>query len=62
MQLKDLTGVTPMNDSEHYYCVEATEFEMDRGILRGIIWGPRKDAAGNILSLRTRRVGYIPVI
>jgi hypothetical protein len=60
--LKDLTGVTPMNDSEHYYCVEATAFEMDRGILRGIIWGPRKDAAGNILRCADGKVRIYPVI
>jgi hypothetical protein len=61
-QLKDLSGVTPMNDSEHYYCVEAKEFEMDRGILRGIIWGPRKDSRGNILTCGDGKVRIYPVI
>ncbi len=60
--LKDLTGVTPLNDAEHYYCVEATQFEMDRGILRGIIWGPRKDAGGNILRCDDGKVRIYPVI
>ncbi|MDO1499498.1 hypothetical protein Q2T40_04745 [Winogradskyella maritima] len=31
---------TETDDS--YYCLEATDFEMDRGILRGIQWGPRR--------------------
>jgi hypothetical protein len=61
-QLKDLTGVTPANDSEHYYCVPAKDFEMDRGILRGIIWGPRKDTRGNILTCGDGRVRIYPVI
>lgn len=60
--LKDLTGVDPTNDSEHYYCVVAEEFEIDRGILRGIIWGPRKDGSGNILKCDDGRVRIYPVI
>jgi hypothetical protein len=37
--LEDLAGITPANDSEHYYCVDATSFEINRGILRGTISG-----------------------
>ena len=48
--LRDLSVVNPANDSEHYYCVDATEFEIDRGIIRGVIWGPRKDAGGKIMT------------
>ncbi len=44
--LKDLTGFSPLNDQDHYYCVKAEEFEIDRGILRGIPWAARKDANG----------------
>ncbi|WOK09170.1 RagB/SusD family nutrient uptake outer membrane protein [Imperialibacter roseus] len=61
-ELKDLTGVTPENDSEHYYCIEAEKFEIDRGILRGIIWGPRKDAGGKILTCDDGTVRIYPVI
>ncbi|MCF2504735.1 RagB/SusD family nutrient uptake outer membrane protein [Dyadobacter sp. CY107] len=61
-ELKDLTGVTPLNDAEHYYCIDATKFEMDRGILRGIIWGPRKDGGGNILTCSDGKVRIYPVI
>lgn len=60
--LKDLTGVTPLNDSEHYYCVDATKFEIDRGILRGVIWGPRKDASGKIMTCDDGKVRIYPVI
>ena len=60
--LRDLTGLNPTNDSEHYYCVEATEFEMDRGIIRGVIWGPRKDGSGNIIKCDDGKVRIYPVI
>ncbi len=60
--LRDLTGITPANDSEHYFCVDATSFQINRGILRGNIWGPRKDAAGNILKCEDGKVRIYPVI
>jgi len=60
--LKDLTGVTPANDADHYYCVKATDFEIDRGILRGVIWGPRKDKSGNIMTCGDGTVRIYPVI
>lgn len=60
--LKDLTGVNPNNDSDHYYSVNATDFEIDRGILRNIIWGPRKDGSGNIMTDDNGLVKIYPVI
>ncbi|GAB3162623.1 RagB/SusD family nutrient uptake outer membrane protein [Telluribacter humicola] len=60
--LKDLSQVSPLNDSEHYYCVDATKFEIDRGILRGVIWGPRKDGGGNILTCDDGKVRIYPII
>ncbi|MBT1696707.1 RagB/SusD family nutrient uptake outer membrane protein [Fulvivirgaceae bacterium PWU4] len=60
--LKDLTGVTPLNDANHYYCVDATKFEIDRGIIRGVIWGPRKDATGKIMTCDDGKVRIYPVI
>ncbi|GMQ23346.1 hypothetical protein Aoki45_00280 [Algoriphagus sp. oki45] len=60
--LRDLTGVNPTNDEDHYYCVEATEFQIDRGILRGIIWGPRKDETGSIITCEDGKVRIYPVI
>jgi len=44
--LQDLTGVTPENDEDHYYCMSAADYEINRGIIRGVIWGPRKDENG----------------
>lgn len=44
--LQDLTGLSPLNDEDHYYCASAEEFEINRGIIRGVIWGPRKDENG----------------
>ncbi|MBM1105078.1 RagB/SusD family nutrient uptake outer membrane protein [Aurantibacter crassamenti] len=45
IQLNDLENREPLLETEtenSYYCVDAQEFEMDRGILRGIQWGPRR--------------------
>lgn len=60
--LRDLSGVNPSNDANHFYCVEATDFQIDRGILRNIIWGPRKDESGNILTCDDGKVRIYPVI
>lgn len=47
---EDLTGYTPQNDQDRYLCVAAEDFEIDRGILRGTPWAPRKDADGNFYT------------
>jgi hypothetical protein len=49
-ELQDLTGLSPLNDEDHYYCVAAQDFEIDRGIIRGVIWGPRKDENGSFYT------------
>lgn len=49
-ELQDLTGVSPENDEDHYYCVSADDFEINRGIIRGVIWGPRKDENGTFYT------------
>ncbi len=48
--LVDLTGVSPLNDEDHYYCAAIDTYEMNRGILRGIQWGPRKGPDGAFLT------------
>ncbi|WP_373549545.1 RagB/SusD family nutrient uptake outer membrane protein [Haliscomenobacter sp.] len=60
--LKDLTGVTPANDANHFFCVKAQDFEINRGILRNNIWGPRKDASGKILTCSDGSIKIYPVI
>ncbi|MGM0945376.1 MAG: RagB/SusD family nutrient uptake outer membrane protein [Bacteroidota bacterium] len=60
--LRDLTGINPTNDEDHYFCVEAEEFEINRGFLRGIIWGPRKDENGNIITCEDGKIRIYPVI
>lgn len=49
-ELQDLTGLSPLNDQDHYYCIAAEDFEIDRGIIRGVIWGPRKDENGSFYT------------
>ncbi len=61
-ELRDLSGVNPTNDEDHYYCVDAEDFEMDRGIIRGVIWGPRKDGTGAIIRCDDGKVRIYPVI
>jgi hypothetical protein len=45
-ELKDLTGLSPLNDEDHFYCAVPEDFEMDRGVIRGTQWGPRKGEDG----------------
>ncbi|XOV93482.1 MAG: RagB/SusD family nutrient uptake outer membrane protein [Bacteroidota bacterium] len=59
--LQDLTGLDPSNDTDHYYCVKPTDFEMDRGILRGVQWGPRKGGDGQFLTCDGDSVRIYPV-
>ena len=49
-ELMDLTGLSPLNDEDHYYCADVATYEMNRGILRGIQWGPRKDSGGSFIT------------
>lgn len=60
--LQDLTGVTPANDEDHYYCITDTDFEINRGILRGVLWGPRKGSDGAFLRCDDGQVRIYPVI
>lgn len=60
--LQDLTGVSPANDQNHFFCVQDTEFEIDKGIMRGNIWGPRKGEDGSFLRCDDGRVRIYPVI
>ena len=49
-ELVDLTGLSPLNDEDHFYCSTPEIYEMNRGILRGIQWGPRKGDDGAFLT------------
>ncbi|TYP99296.1 RagB/SusD domain-containing protein [Tenacibaculum adriaticum] len=51
--LQDLTGLSPLNDEDHYFCVAAEDFEIDRGILRGVPWAARKDENGAFYTCGT---------
>ena len=45
-ELQDLTGLSPRGgaDEDHFFCVPLEDFQIDRGILRGTIWGARRFA------------------
>lgn len=52
-QLLDFEGREKLIATEtdnSYYCIEPTVFEMDRGIIRGTQWGPRKGDDGAFLT------------
>lgn len=42
--LQDLTGLSPQSgaDEDHFFCVPLEDFEIDRGVLRGVVWGARR--------------------
>ncbi len=63
-QLQDLAGRSPLLETEtdnSFYCVVPEEFEMDRGILRGIQWGPRKGEDGAFLTCDDGGVRIYPI-
>lgn len=60
--LRDLSGVSPGNDQDHYFCVEKTEYEVDKGVLRGVVWGPRRGDDGSFLTCEDGRVRIYPLI
>ena len=61
-ELQDLTGISPVNDEDHFYCITDTEFEINRGILRGVLWGPRKGSDGEFIRCDDGQVRIYPVI
>lgn len=60
--LQDLTGLSPANDEEHYYCITDEDFEINRGMLRGVLWGPRKGSDGAFIRCDNGDVRIYPVI
>ncbi len=60
--LQDLTGVSPDNDENHFYCIADEDFQINRGILRGVIWGPRKGNDGAFLRCDDGTVRIYPII
>ena len=63
-QLADLEGREKLLETEtedSFYCVEDVAFEMDRGILRGIQWGPRKGDDGQFLTCEDGTIKILPV-
>lgn len=60
--LKDLNGVTADNDENHFFCITAEDFEIDKGFLRNVIWGPRKGEDGNFLRCDDGTFKIFPVV
>lgn len=60
--LKDLTGVTPANDANHYFLVDGATYEINRGIQRGIQWGLRNSANGQPFKMENGQYKIYPMI
>ncbi|MBX2815647.1 MAG: RagB/SusD family nutrient uptake outer membrane protein [Saprospiraceae bacterium] len=60
-EISDLTGLSPANDDDNFFCVPPLEFQMDRGILRGVQWGPREGADGNFVACDDGAARIYPV-
>ncbi|MEO1010826.1 MAG: RagB/SusD family nutrient uptake outer membrane protein [Bacteroidota bacterium] len=63
-QLQDFEDREKLIETEtenSYYCIDALEFEMDRGILRDFQWGPRKDEDGAFFTCEGGQVRIYPV-
>ncbi len=64
-QLADFEGreqIVATETEDSYYCIAPEEFEMDRGILRGVPWGPRKGDDGQFITCEGSQVRIYPVI
>ncbi|MEM8897019.1 MAG: RagB/SusD family nutrient uptake outer membrane protein [Bacteroidota bacterium] len=61
-ELVNLTGMSPANDEDHFYCIADNDFEINRGILRGVLWGPRKGSDGAFIRCDDGSVRIYPVI
>ena len=64
VQMADLEGREKLLETEtedSFYCVQDVAFEMDRGILRGIQWGPRKGDDGQFLTCEDGTIKILPV-
>lgn len=61
-EIQDLTGLSPANDQDNFYCITDVDFEIDRGVLRGVLWGPRKGSDGEFLRCDDGQVKIMPVI
>lgn len=59
---KDLTGISPANDSGHYFLVNGSTYEINRGIQRGIQWGLRNSANGQPFQTESGQYKIYPMI
>lgn len=59
---KNLTGVTPANDSDHYFLVNGATYEINRGIQRGIQWGLRNASNGQPFQTKDGQFKIYPII
>ena len=61
-ELQELNNINPVNNQDHFFCISAEDFEIDKGFLKNVIWGPRKGEDGNYLSCDDGTFRIYPVV
>lgn len=60
--LQNLTGVTPANDANHFFLVNGSTYEINRGIQRGVQWGLRNASNGQPFQTVSGQYKIYPII
>lgn len=60
--LKNLDGVSPANDQDHYFLMDGASYQPNRGIQRGIQWGLRNSANGQPFEKEGSQFKVYPMI
>jgi len=60
--LQNLTGVTPANDANHFFLVNGSTYEINRGIQRGVQWGLRNASNGQPFQTSNGQYKIYPII
>lgn len=60
--LQDLTGVSPANDANHFFLVDGSAYQINRGIQRGIQWGLRNASNGQPFQTLNGQYKIYPMI
>lgn len=60
--LQDLTGITPANDANHYFLISGANYQINRGIQRGIQWGLRNASNGQPFQTLNGQYKIYPII
>lgn len=60
--LQNLEGISPANDKDHYYLMDGSDYEPNRGIIRGVQWGLRNASNGQPFQMEGGKYKVYPMI